>query len=317
MTNLAAEPLNPAHVRYIKLGAGGAWEASALDHGRLEWGSSNDPHEAAVAADWEGARAAYLAQRRAAGTATGYVRELRDFYTLGADTLWITFARDHLWWAFAEPEVIFRGQQSEGHASRYRRTIGIWRNTDLLGRPLAMTELSTKLTKVASYQQTMCSVEAAQYAVRRINGIEEPAVALAKAHYADLVGSIEAIVRQLHWADFELLVDLLFARAGWRRVSTLGGTMKNNDLIVEQAATGERASVQVKSAADQRVFDTCVAEFEASPLSNRFFFVCHSPRLSLSEPTSPTRPVHLWTGSKLAEMVVAQGLSDWLIARAA
>jgi hypothetical protein len=89
-------------------------------------------------------------------------------------------------------------------------------------------------------------------------------------------------MQQLHWADFELLVDLLFARAGWRRVSGLGGTMKHIDLLLEQPITGERARVQVESSADQKVLDTCVAAFEASQQASRFFFVCHSPRGKLA-----------------------------------
>ena len=92
--------------------------------------------------------------------------------------------------------------------------------------------------------------------------------------------------------------------------------MKNNDLIVEQPATGERASVQVKSRADQRVLDGCVAAFEESALSSRFFFVCHSPRGSLTAPET-RRPIHLWDLAGLADMSVANGMTDWLINRAA
>ena len=34
----------PATIRYIKLGAGGAWEAASPDGGRINWGDSEDPH---------------------------------------------------------------------------------------------------------------------------------------------------------------------------------------------------------------------------------------------------------------------------------
>ena len=47
--------------------------------------------------------------------------------------------------------------------------------------------------------------------------------------------------------------------------------MKDIDLLLEQPLTGERASVQVKSAADQGVLDACVAAFEANASANRFF----------------------------------------------
>ncbi|MET0374638.1 MAG: hypothetical protein ABW128_10325, partial [Rhizorhabdus sp.] len=51
-----------------------------------------------------------------------------------------------------------------------------------------------------------------------------------------------------------------------------------------QPFTGERASVQVKSSADQAVLSGCLAAFEASPLASRFFFICHSPRGALTVP---------------------------------
>jgi hypothetical protein len=123
------------------------------------------------------------------------------------------------------------------------------------------------------------------------------------------------LIAQLHWADFELLVDLSFARSGWRRGSVLGGTMKDIDLLLEEPVTGERASVQVKSAADQRVLDKCVEAFETSAQASRFFFVCHSPRGNLSLAPSEARRVHLWTSATLAAAVVDQGLTNWLIER--
>lgn len=153
--------------------------------------------------------------------------------------------------------------------------------------------------------------------MRRINGVEEPAVAASRAARDALVAAVAVLIRQLHWADFELLVDLIFATAGWRRVSMLGGTMKDNDLIVEQPATGERASVQVKSLANQVVLDRSLAAVAASQLSSRFFFVCHSATGDLVAPAGMLKPVHLWNAEALATVAVTNGLTDWLIDRAA
>ena len=66
-----------------------------------------------------------------------------------------------------------------------------------------------------------------------------------------MVAAAEQLIAGLHWADFETLVDVILARGGWHRVSALGGTMKDADLIVEQSVTQETALVQVKSAASQ------------------------------------------------------------------
>lgn len=310
-------PLAPAAVRYIKLGAGGRWEAAALDGSTIEWGDADNPHALAAAGDWTATRDYYLAAGMSPGTATDVTRALRDFYTLGSDTLWITFARDHLWWAFAGPAVIERDVPTPAVGASYRRTLRPWRCTDITGEPLRITALSTRLTQLAGYRGTICGVAAADYLLRRINSIDEPMVAAARAARDALIDSVADLIRQLHWADFELFVDLVFTRAGWQRTSMLGGTMKDVDLILEQPVTGEQISVQVKSKADQKTLDASVAAFAASPLATRFFFVTHSSPAALAVPAAATRQVHLWTADTLSRRAVDAGLVDWLIARAA
>ena len=179
-----------------------------------------------------------------------------------------------------------------------------------------MDGLSSKLTQLAAYRRTICSVAASDYLLRRINAEEEPIVAAARAARDELIKASVALIRQLHWDDFETFIDLLFSRAGWRRVSRVGGRMKDIDLMLEQPLTGERASVQVKSAADQSVLNACVAAFEANTSADRFFFMCHSPRSPLSAITRGDRPIDVWTGERLALAAVDQGLTSWLIDRA-
>lgn len=59
----------------------------------------------------------------------------------------------------------------------------------------------------------------------------------------------------LHWADFETLADLIFARSGWQRSTPVGERLADIDILMEQPTTGETAFVQVKSRADQGVLD--------------------------------------------------------------
>lgn len=302
--------------RYIKLGPGGAWEASSLGAGRIDWGMPTNPHSAANTADWVAARQFYIDCGTAPGAATGFTRELREFYTLDPDCLWITFARGHLWWAFAARTVILTSGDAKREGEAYRKTIGGWRNTDAAGRPLTTDSLSTRLTQLAAYRGTICSVREHDYLVRRINGEEEPLVTTARSARDALVDATRDLVRHLHWADFELLVELLLTRGGWRRVSVLGGHMKDIDLVVEQPLTGERASVQVKSAADQATFDRCVAAFSESRTASRFFFACHSPRGTLLAPVAEWGAVHLWGQAELAAAAVDAGLVGWLMDRA-
>lgn len=68
------------------------------------------------------------------------------------------------------------------------------------------------------------------------------------------------MIASLHWADFETLVDLMFARMGWQRVSRVGGSQKDTDLVLIQPATGEAAFVQVKSKAGKRFSTTMCSD---------------------------------------------------------
>lgn len=57
-----------------------------------------------------------------------------------------------------------------------------------------------------------------------------------------LIDEVQGALRELHWKDFETLVDLLFRQAGWRRLSMLGETMKYADLELEEPINHERAT---------------------------------------------------------------------------
>ncbi len=118
----------------------------------------------------------------------------------------------------------------------------------------------------------------------------------------------------MHWADFETLIDLLLSRGGWHRVSSLGGNMKDADIVVEQAVPKEMAFVQVKSAAGPRDIDDHVAIFDKNGVWNCMIFACHSPKGTLK---SDRPEVVIWARAELAEMVFRNGLFDWLLDRVA
>lgn len=303
-------PLAPGEVRYIKLGPGGAWARACVAEGVIRFGSPDEPHEACLAGDWDGARAALARDgRRSPAEVSQVLRELRDFHTLPADTLWITFAEGRLWWALAEPDVARVAAGGAGVVER--RTRSPWRDTDVIGTPLRLTALSTRLTQLQAYQRTICKVGAADYLLRRLNGVEEPAVARARAVQAEMTAAAGALITGLHWADFEVLADLLLARSGWQRVSALGGMQADVDLVIVQPATGERGFVQVKSRATQGALDASIRAFRAGGFA-RMFFVCHSPTGRL---VADGADVHLLTGSDLARRSVEAGLLGWLMER--
>lgn len=247
-----AKPVTFDTTRYIKLGAKGEWTEAALAQGELHFGYRRVPHDLAKTRDAERIRRHLLDQGKKPSAATQITRQVLDFYTLGADCLWVTFARGHLWWAFAEPDVIWVDKPEPGVGDRLRIVIGGWRNTDLAGRPLDIARLSTCLTKVSAYRASVCAVPDTDYLAHCINGSVPSEVTAARAARAALVDSLSVAMTRLKWQDFEQLVDLLLSRGGWQRVSALGGSQADTDLIVEQPTTGERAFVQVKSSADPR-----------------------------------------------------------------
>jgi hypothetical protein len=298
-------------VRYIKLGRNGSWERASLDGGELQFGFQDAPHDLSLTGDLERIRKYLVDRGRNPRSATRDAREIYEFYQFDEKCLWITFAREHMWWAFAAPEVRWLGGHGTTHGERARNVIGAWSNKDLVGEPLRISRLSTRLTKVAGYRRTICGIEAQEYLLRRINGLEEPLLTkFAEARDAMLQVTDDAI-RALHWRDFETLVDLIFARSGWNRVSINGGNQKLLDMEIEQPITKERAAVQVKSQADQRTLDDYIRRTDEAEQFSRFFFVCHSPRGQLRLPEDRNN-VHLYQGSELSEAVLRTGLQDWV-----
>jgi hypothetical protein len=304
-------PLTPTHVRYIKLGESGAWARDSLANGHVSFGYHVVPHDICARGDWDAVRA-LLSTRKNEGAMTAGVNEVRAFYQMPETCLWVTFADGHLWWTFASADVVWVGDGVDGGPSRFRPTLIPWQNTDLSGRPLRISSLSSKLTKTANFQSTICTIPEEDYLLRRINAQTQPVVAEARDVRSRMMVVATEMIRGLHWRDFETLTDLIFTRSGWRRSTKLGGTMADVDLILEQPTTGELAFVQVKSRANQGIVDDYLERFRASGC-DRFFFVCHTASGTLRLPED--RGLHLFEGERLADAAVQNGLFDWLIER--
>lgn len=305
--------IDPSGVRYIKLGKGGCWASEAIADGIVPFGFRQIAHEPCCQGDWqEAARQLNAAGRSPSGVTQG-LRELREFYEQDDRCLWITFANGHLWWAFADAEVVAIANPQEHGPCRYRRTLNGWHRASLTGEPLAIRSLSSSLTRVAGYRMTICAVEREDYLLRRIRGQEEPLLVEARELRASLDDVASRMIAALDWRDFEIMVELIFTRGGWQRQSALGDGEVDIDLLLDQPTTGETAWVQVKSSAGQAVLDDYLARFRRDGSAQRFYFVCHSPKGALVLP--PGDRLHLWAGDELARRALASGLLDWLIHR--
>ena len=309
----ASEPITCQTARYIKLGSHGQWDAIAFKEGTLPFGYGTVSHELAITRDAVKIKKFLVNLGRTPQRAAEAARQVIDFYSLGDDCLWITFSDDHLWWTFAHAEVTWHGQKA-GAEERTRKCIGGWRNTDINGKPLRMDTLSTRLTCVGNYRQTICAVGTKDYLLRRINGFVEPLVLKGNHARQVLLDVMTEAITSLHWADFETLIDVIFARSGWHRASAIGGMQKSFDLVLEQPATGERAAVQVKSRAEQGKLDAFVGAADEVGSFDRLFFACHSPSGSLMVPGDRT-DLHIWSNRELAVMALRTGMSDWIMER--
>lgn len=307
--------IEPDAVRYIKLGTANHWADLCFERGEVHFGHPSVPHEMARRADRDEIIQRRIEQGRGPRAAADDARQIIDFHTLGPKCLWVTFARDHLWWTFSDPEVDWLDGDGSSHGVWMRKCIGGWRNTDIYGKPLRMGALSSRLSRVGAYRRTICAIEAEDYLVRRINGVSEPLLIKANAARETLLEVICEATAQLHWADFETLVDVVFARSGWHRVSRVGGLQQTIDMAIAQATTGERAAVQVKARAGQDELDQYITSCDEMGTYSRLFFVCHSPHGELS--ARDRSDVHVWARREFAETVLRLGLQDWVLEKIA
>ncbi len=306
---------NPSDIRYIKLGGSGAWCTQAFAEGIVPFGYGEVPHAACAAGDWDAVRATLLKRlNRSRGAATSDVRQIRDFYELPETALWVTIGQGHLWWTFADEDVIEVPDAGPGQPARYRRCKGAWSKVSLTGEPLTTRSLSWGLTQVAGYRGTICAVPKPDYLLRRIRGEDHPLHDAGLRLQAEVHDVAQAMIAELHWQEFETLVDLIFARGGWRRTSLLGQSMPDVDMILEQPLTGETAWVQVKTGTSQVEYEAYWKRFSDDGSCDRFFFVCHTAKSPLCAVADDPRH-HLLTGQELAALAVKVGLFDWLTER--
>ena len=298
------QKINPPQAYYIKLGRSGLWEAQSLKKGLIRFGYKEAPHQACLNGDWDTVRQRFLGIRSSEGAATSDANQIRSFYESGEDILWITFADGFLWWCFARLGV----EEHPDGEGRFRRTVDGWHNVDANGAPLTTDRLSGSLLKVQAFRGTICKVKACDYLIRRLNGELLPEVQRAKDAEDALVTAIVPLMRLLTWQDFELLVDLVFANSGWRRVGVVGKTQKTVDLELLLPTTGKRAFVQVKASTSKNELSDYAERHARSAAYDQMFFVWHSGDVGEVD----SEDITLIGPNRLARMVLDAGLVSWL-----
>lgn len=300
------KPIHASEVYFIKLGSKGGWEDECLRKRVVKVGFREANHHACKKGQWNRVFSKSFRRRFPPGTVTDFTRQIKAFYESGPGVLWITFFGNNLWWCFAKKPVT---RLAVG--DKIKRVIGDWRDTDINGARLSFDRLSGKLLKVRGYRSTICSVEPA-LALRAINADVSHEVEKTRETVQRLKQTIAAMVTNLHWKDFELLVDLIFTRAGWQRIRELGKTEKTLDLEVSSPVLGERGMVQVKSQSSKREFEKYWREFNRSKSFARCFYVVHTPDKSL-ERVPKHKKLRLLLADDIAELAINAGLTEWIL----
>jgi hypothetical protein len=301
-------PIQPAKVRYIKLGEGGSWESNCVKNGIIRFGfgtGRSDRFDLCRQQRWNELASSFLAEDKTQGTATRFRNETQAFFEDDGSTLWITFVGEWLYWGMLTdtlPERYLEGN------SVFRTVTDGWRRTDLNGEPLTKDRLSGALTKLAAYRGTSCGVDVADYVILRINGQKSPEVERAVATVEAMKQAALDLMRLLGPGDFETLVDLVFSTSGWRRLGAVGKTQKTLDLDLILPSTGERAFVQVKAQTTSDELAEYVSKIEEHGPYDRMFYAFHSGKAVTEDDR-----VTVLGPEKLAEMVVEAGLVGWLI----
>lgn len=304
--------IKATNVRYIKLGQKGGWENECLAKGIVRFGFDSGTDERfSICCDrkWADLTASFLASGKDKGTATRFTNEARMFFDDNGSILWITFMFEKLHWGFLTSAPAEKHESGDGV---YRKVADGWKSADINGILLAKNTLSGVVTKLAAYRGTSCDAsDAADYVIRRINGLQSPQAEKASAVLGDLKVAVRDMIQLLHDKDFETLVDLIFIRSGWRRIGQVGGLQKTIDIPLVLPTTGEKAFVQVKSKANQAEFDEYATLFQSLDY-HRMFYAYHKGTVSTDD-----EDITVLDGLKLAEMAVDAGLVSWLIEKVA
>lgn len=311
--------VKPEDVRFIKLGRKSMWWPIARDTNTIRLGFRQFDFKSCLSGDWEQARRLFAktTSRSRPSDVTRAVNQVREFFELPETTLWITIEDGDVWWCFAESKVrnIYTGDDvaEKRHGARTRDVIDRWRNTDVQGKRLRLDGMTTKITKVASFQETICKPHGAAGLLRKIRCEESKQYSRAAQAYDELILSVGDLLDQLHQNDFELLIELVFSSSGWKRISAVGGTQKTLDLALTLPTTGESCFVQVKSQTNRATFEKLVEELDNYSGYSRMFFVYHTPS-SLFENSNVDR-VTVWSRYEVAKQVIGAGLVNWTLAR--
>jgi hypothetical protein len=300
-------------VYFIRLGSWGEWAPRALKEGELALGHPAIPHDICLSGDWR-AVSQLLGQIKPRKTrpTSAALADLRMFYESDDDTLWVTSSGGFLWWGIAETEIRWNGSDCQGYGARIRRISGGWRQIDLQGDPLLTAYLEGGLIPVLPPDRSIVAIDESSALIRRINCRETAVLGRARLARAEMIAATAAMIEGLSWSDFVMLVEMAFAGAGWRRVSSIVDRPGGAAFVAERLAPAQTAQVFLRRCGTaQDSIEECEVEMADC---DQTFIVKKSARGR--SPQAIRDDVEIWSGGRLAELAIAAGSYGWLVERA-
>jgi hypothetical protein len=293
---------------YIKLGQRGVWEESSIAENKLRIGWPEQSLDDINNGNWA------VIEKQLRESIPHKISAIRDFNSLKTicnstiDDIWITFYSSRLWWC-----KIYNNEVFEDSVSKYRKVKDRWYDHDITGKKLLISNLPGRTAKIQAYRATQCKVNETAELRRLLNNEPSPEYIELNEAKSILISKVESGLKRLHLKDFETLVDLIFRQPGWRRLTSLGKTMKYVDLELEDPITGDLYQVQVKSQSTLQEFNEYSKQFSDREY-RKLYFVVHSPDISLAQVDWKEKDnVELLLPKRISEMVIDLGLINWLM----
>ena len=310
--------LKQASLRYVKNGEGGQWWQAAKANGQIHGGWPNIPHELLLNPDFDLIKRKIDDSIKNQGAAKRDFNQLRCLLDRPSQHIWITFEDGYMWWCIVRDRVEINPHGMDRNKGHFWLVCdGSWSNCSIKGKLLAIADLPGTVAVVAGFKGVVAMPKYWEAILRIIQDEKDRDVAKAADARGDYERAVEKIVKRLPPKDFEQLIDLVLARTGWTRIATLGGNREGIDVEVENLTAGEIAFVQVKCSATQAMLDSYIGLFnERRERYARMIFAVHSPNGKLAPPRACPE-VQVWTGDKLARLVVRLGLGEWVASKVA
>jgi len=299
---------------YIKLGKGAQWADECFEKGiiRIGWNNIEGVDEINLK-KWDKIESKikqYFERENKKNGATQDYKTLRRICEANQDEVFITFHADRMYWCQA-----MNGLVEMDTESKFRRCLNGWSNEPIGGRkPFFISDISGYLTKTQGFQGTSCLLDQEQTNILRrlINNKKKDSTEKVESLKLEIIETTVELFKDLYWKDCEILADLIFQRCGWQRVSLHGENMKSIDMQYIEPISGNRYDVQVKSGANNKIFEEYVSEYKNHQTS-KFYFITFNPDKSLMGVASNNPKIEILYGEKLANLVFDLGLLDWIL----